>query len=152
MKKENEYYFAGMFLAIAALGRIAMEPLPSVEPIIPIAVYVALKKGSEAGMIVGGFAYIVSNIFMNGGLGFWTWMQALGGAGAALFAASYGKEKISMPALLGLTFIGTIIFETVMNAGYGELLVWPFSYVHIASNLIFAAVIGSSITSKEKKE
>src|SRR3989338_3467471 len=123
MKKENEYYFAGMFLAIAALGRIAMEPLPSVEPIIPIAVYVALKKGSEAGMIVGGFAYIVSNIFMNGGLGFWTWMQALGGAGAALFAA-----------------------------GYGELLVWPFSYVHIASNLIFAAVIGSSITSKEKKE
>src|SRR3989344_9455213 len=48
-------------LIIAILGRILLEPLPSVEPIIPIAVFAGLAYGGNAGILIGLLAYPISN-------------------------------------------------------------------------------------------
>ncbi|MCR4368908.1 MAG: hypothetical protein NUV67_03310 [archaeon] len=135
-----------MLLVIAVLLRVLLERLPSVEPIIPIAVYAGLTYGASAGTIIGLLGYPISNFFMQGGVGLWSFWQAIGGGIAGNLSG--GKEP-TMGNMLTYTFIGTIIFELAMNITSGAFLYWPYSYVHIATNLLFAAIIGAFLP-KEK--
>jgi hypothetical protein len=135
-KKLNELNFI-IIVAIAIVWRIALEPFPSVEPIIPLAVFVGLVYGPELGIILGLLSYPLSNIFMEGGIfGFWTIIQAISGAisGGITSLAS----EINANSLIYYTFIGTLIFEILINIPDGALIIWPFSIVHITSNIIFA--------------
>ena len=129
-----------MIIAVAVVWRIAMEPLPSVEPIIPIAVFTGLVYGNEAGIILGLVAYPLSNLFMEGGiLGFWTILQSISGAIAGGITA-YAR-KINADSLVYYTFIGTLIFELLLNIPDGALIIWPFSVIHIVSNIIIAILL-----------
>lgn len=135
-----------LFAILAIIGRIAMEPFSSVEPIIPIAVYVALAYGMNAGLIIGLIAYPVSNFFMDGGVfGFWTILQATGGG---LSGAIAGGKELTMNNLITYTLIGTIIFEILLNITWGALLVWPYSITHIVTNIGFAVLLGVAIGKK----
>ena len=135
-------------IIIASVGRVITEPFPSVEPIIPIAVYAGLVYGVDAGIIIGLVSSPISNIFMEGGpFGLWTLLQATGGAisgGLAGYA-----NKATKGNLLYYSVIGTFIFEFAVNLGDGLLLVWPFSFTHIVSNAIFAILLGELLI-KEK--
>jgi len=127
-------------IAIALVGRVLLEPFPSVEPIIPIAVYAGLKYKKNTGTIVGLLSYPLANVFMLGGpFGLWSLLQATGGAIAGSIA-EYGKELNTSDMVL-YTAIGTLIFEFIMNVGNQAFLIWPFSITHIVTNVIIALVI-----------
>lgn len=137
-----------ILIIFAVVGRIILEPLPSVEPIIPIAVFAGLMYGADAGILVGLFSYPLSNIFMDGGpFGLWTFLQAIGGGLAGGIAGNAGKATVNN--LVTYSVIGTVLFEFALNIPDQALLVWPFSVVHIVSNIIIALVLGELLI-KEK--
>src|SRR3989344_2677384 len=142
-KKMNELEIVSLII-IAILGRILLEPFPSVEPIIPIAVFAGLAYGAQAGILVGLISYPLSNIFMEGEpLGLWSFLQAIGGAIAGAIAGYV--PKLTKGNLVNYTIIGTIIFELALNIPDQELLIWPFSIIHIVSNIIIALVVGELV-------
>src|SRR4051794_41830776 len=68
--------------ALAALGRVAFAPIPSVKPTTDIVLLAGYVLGGAPGFAVGAVAALTSNVFF--GQGPWTpWqMVAWGGAGA----------------------------------------------------------------------
>jgi len=151
---KNLLMFAGL-LSLAVGGRIALQFVPSVEPIIPIAIATGLALGVREGFALGGSAYIISNFFVWGLQGPWTIFQALGAAIPGAAAGLVGKtKKPSSRDIIVLSVLGTIFFEIVMNfsgslMGIGLftgliglplyfLTSLPFSTVHIVSNIAFA--------------
>lgn len=142
---------------VAIIGRDAFAFLPSVEPIIPLAVAVGLIYGAEKGALFGGSAYAVSTLFMSG-LSPWVLFQAIGGILAGGSAKWFGRvKKPILSDLVVWSIIGTLIFETIMNIsgalmGYGPdffgagifsvfayfITSLPFSITHVVSNIFFA--------------
>ncbi len=156
------------FLGLAVGGRVALQYVPSVEPIIPLAVLVGLRFGVKEGFTLGGSAYIISNFFVWGMQGPWTVFQALGAGIPGALAGLIGKiKKPGKFDLIFLTIIGTILFEVSVNIGgyffglgtYGGplgLLMYfitsiPFSLTHITSNIVFAAVLQFLLNSGGKQ-
>jgi len=149
-------------LSIAILGRISLQFVPSVEPIIPLAIIASLLFGLKEGFIFGSTAYIITNFFVWGNQGIWTVFQALG-AGIAGSLGFFLKRKKELKAkhLIFFTIIGTIIFEIIMNV-FGSIFgiglipsniisgilfipfyfitSLPFSLTHIFSNILFAKI------------
>ncbi len=142
-----------ILLALAVLGRVLLKvtPLvniPSVEPIIPIAVFAGLAYGTEAGILVGLLAYPLSNLLLPEAVfGLWIFWQAVGGAVAGGLAGL--AKKATFNNLVWYTVLGTLLFELAVNLPDQQLLVFPFSFVHIISNFAFAALIGIFVL-KEK--
>ncbi len=151
--------FSGL-LATAVAGRVAMQWIPSVEPIIPFAVLAGLLFGAKEGFTLGGAAYIISNFFVWGIQGPWTIFQALGAALAGGFAGVWGKMRSpNWKDIILLSIAGTVLFEIIMNVtgpfmGIGIfgafglftipmyfLTALPFSLVHIGSNIVFARAL-----------
>lgn len=151
--------FSGL-LATAVAGRVAMQWIPSVEPIIPFAVLAGLLFGAKEGFTLGGSAYIISNFFVWGMQGPWTIFQALGAALAGCFAGIWGKMRSpNWKDIVLLSIAGTILFETIMNisgslmgiglfGAFGLFTIpmyfltsLPFSLVHIGSNIVFARAL-----------
>lgn len=152
-KKKISEYDVLILLAVAVFGRVLLKvtPLtniPSVEPIIPIAVFAALNYGTSAGILIGLLGYPLSNAFLpEDSIGLWTFWQAVGGAVAGGVAGFAKKNDAN--ALLWYSVLGTVLFELAVNLPDQELLVWPFSFVHIASNAVFALLL-SAFLRKEK--
>jgi hypothetical protein len=151
--------FLGLF-SLAVAGRVALQAVPSVEPIIPIAILAGLLFGMKEGFSLGAGAYIASNFFVWGLQGPWTIFQALGAAIPGGIAGAYGKtKKPKTRDLILLSLAGTIIFEIIMNisgAGMGIGILGafslftlplyfvtsaPFSIAHVLSNLVFARAL-----------
>ena len=153
--KEKKKKLVGEFgiftlILIAVVVRIATNyaQVYSVEPIIPLAVYAGLAYGTDAGVLVGLVSYPISNIFLIGGaFGLWSFLQGIGGAISGWLAGNV--KKITKSGLVVYSFVGTLIFEVLVNFPDNELLVWPFSVTHIVSNIIFAIILGE-ILIKEK--
>ncbi len=142
-------------LTTAVLGRVALQNVPSVEPILPLAVLAGLLFGAKEGFVFGASAYVASNFFVWGLQGPWTIFQALGGGLAGLFGGLHrGFGRPSGKALLALTVFSTLVFEVIMNVSGGLLGLGlftgllglpmyfltslPFSLVHLVTNLGFA--------------
>lgn len=146
-KKLVSEYDLLIILAIAILGRVLLKitPLvniPSVEPIIPLAVFAGMTYGLGAGALIGLLAYPISNMLIpEVQFDMWSFWQAAGGAIAGALAG-YAK-KIDMNTLLYFTFVGTVLYEVCVNIPDQMILAWPFSFYHIVSNLFFAWIIGS---------
>lgn len=151
---KNLAIFAGL-LALAVSGRVALQFVPSVEPIIPIAIAAGLVLGPREGFALGGSAFIISNFFVWGLQGPWTIFQALGAAVPGAAAGFLGKIKTpNSKDLMVLSILGTVFFEIAMNVSGGLMGIGllgglfalplyflaslPFSAVHIVSNIAFA--------------
>lgn len=163
--KSTAIFFA-MFMA-AVLGRVALQWVPSVEPIIPIAILAGLLFGAKEGFSLGFFAYVVSNFFVWGLQGPWTLFQALGAGIPAAGAGLIGKVKqVSKKDFIIMSVAGTIFFEILMNL-FGSLFFYglflgalslpiyfltslPFSIAHIAANAGFAGVFSKYLKLKNK--
>ena len=147
-------------LSAAVAGRVAMQWIPSVEPIIPFAVLAGLLFGVKEGFTLGGSAYIISNFFIWGMQGPWTIFQALGAALAGTIAGVWGKmRKPGWKDIVLLSVAGTIVFEAIMNiagplmgiglfGAFGLFTIpmyfitsLPFSIVHTGSNILFARAL-----------
>jgi len=114
----------GLFLTLfagATAGRIALQYVPSVEPIIPFVILATVIFGLKEGFVLGSTSYIVSNFFIWGLQGPWTIFQA----GAAGLAAFFGlplraKKNISFKEYLLPVILATVLFEIIMNV-YGSI-------------------------------
>ncbi|HIH32668.1 MAG TPA: ECF transporter S component [Candidatus Diapherotrites archaeon] len=159
-KETKELLFFLALLSAAILGRVALQYVPSVEPIIPFAILAGLLFGMKEGFMLGGSAYIISNFFIWGLQGPWTIFQALGAAVPGAFAGFYGKtRKIGAKEFILLAVAGTLFFETLMNVSgafmgiglIGALGIFtlplyfaaslPFSLVHTVTNAGFARLL-----------
>lgn len=144
--------------SIAVGGRVALQFVPSVEPIIPLAVLAGLLWGARDGFSLGAGAYVTSNFFVWGFQGPWTVFQALGaGLAGALAGTLVKKTKENARDLVVWSMIGTLVFECMVNLGgvfWGTslilgaislpgyfLLSLPFSLVHFGTNVVFARLL-----------
>lgn len=154
------------FLALLVLaigGRIAIKAffpfLPSVEPIIPIAILATILYGAGKGGIIGAVSYPVSNIFLNS-FGPWSWIQAIAGMIAAIVPVFGIYKKVTTTTFIYLTVIGTVIYEIILN-WYGGSSILDFGYffdsayfslAHIASNVVFAFLLSGLIEQQEQSK
>jgi len=171
-KIKDELKALALFLALLASavgGRVALQYVPSVEPIIPLAIIAGLIFGVKEGFLLGGTAYIISNFFIWGMQGPWTIFQAFGAAMPGAFAGIWGKLRIpNWKDVMILSVIGTAFFEMVMNIagplmGIGLTIglfaiplyfitSLPFSIVHVGSNAIFARIFSPLLKLRRKKD
>jgi energy-coupling factor transport system substrate-specific component len=138
-------------------GRVLFAAVPGVQPVTVIAVAAGVALGLRAGVLVGGVAALVSNLFL--GQGPWTpWqMLAWGGCGAAgALAAPLLRRRIPFAlacCVLGFAFSGLMdLWEwfsfyphtwaaLTVQLGRG---VW-FDAAHAAGNVALALVAGPEL-------
>ena len=171
-KLKRELKDLAIFMALitaAVSGRVALQQIPSVEPIIPFAILAGLLFGIKEGAVAGSASYIISNFFVWGLQGPWTIFMALGGGLAGMLGGVAGRYvKPSVKVLVGVTLIGTILYEVLMNIS-GSLLgigligglmgiplyfltSAPFTLTHIITNLGFAAVMKPLLKLRRKPD
>lgn len=172
-KLKNEFKDTAILLALiasAVIGRVALQHVPSVEPIIPLAIIAGLLFGVKEGFIAGSAAYVISNFFVWGLQGPWTIFQVLGAAVPGAFGGIFKHfKKPTTKDLIILSVIGTVFYEIIMNLsgaimGIGLLGVFslfaiplyfltslPFSLAHIGSNAVFAKLFSPLLKLKVKK-
>ncbi len=143
--------------ALAALGRVAFAPLPSVKPTTDIVLFAGYALGGAPGFVVGAVAALASNVFF--GQGPFTPWQMVGwgavGVFGAVLARMFGRRLGRWPlaaacALAGLAYGSFLDFhlwvtysahswdEYVLVAGRGV----PFNLTHAASNVVFCLAFG----------
>jgi Squalene-hopene cyclase C-terminal domain/Prenyltransferase and squalene oxidase repeat len=149
--------------ALAALGRVAFEPLPNVKPTTDIVVIGGWALGGPAGFAVGAVAALASNLVF--GQGPWTPWQMLGWGLCGLLGAAVGSvggrrpaSRITLAAvcgLAGLLFGAVVDFGTVVTGGgedvarrfaamdFGTSL--PWNLVHAGANVAFALAFGPAL-------
>jgi energy-coupling factor transport system substrate-specific component len=141
----------------AAAGRILFAAVPGVQPVTVIVVATGVALGARAGILVGGLAALVSNMFL--GQGPWTpWqMLAWGGCGAVgALGAPLLRRRIPFALaclVLGFAFSGLMdLWEwysffphtwaaLIVQMGRG---VW-FDAAHAAGNVAIALVAGPEL-------
>lgn len=138
------------FVLAGVLGRVLMQPLPSVEPLTFFAILTGWLFGSRKGFITGASALYISNFFVFGGQGPWTLFQALGFGIAGFFGGFLRKNATIFECLL-VTLISTLAFEIIMNSTSviflpssiftSFLFALPFTIVHLISNATFSALL-----------
>ncbi len=143
-----------LFLAAIAL-RILLKSapyfdIPSIEPVIPLAVLAGMYYGTNQGALVGIGGYVFSNFVIDLGRGFgfgiWSLAQGLGGA-----IAGYLGARATRDTYIQTVILATIAFELLINfwgAGwnisfgyFGASL--PYSIVHIIGNVVFAMIFAA---------
>ncbi|MFH1294629.1 MAG: hypothetical protein ABIH90_01655, partial [Candidatus Aenigmatarchaeota archaeon] len=64
--------------SLGVMGRVALQWIPSVEPIVPLAIVVSFFLGYKYGVSSGMGAFYASNFLVWGGQGPWTIFQVVG--------------------------------------------------------------------------
>jgi len=144
--------------ALAALGRIAFAPLPSVKPTTDIVLLSGYVLGGAPGFAVGSIAALASNVFFGQGP-FTPWqMAAWGGVGVfgAVLARVFGRELGRWPLAAGCAVAGLAygafldLHLWVMYSGEHSLSEYlvisgrglPFNLGHAAGNVVFCLAFG----------
>ena len=160
LKQKTKLSLLKITLVVSALasvgiaGRSAMQFIPSVEPLTPLAIFTGFVFGPIAGIISGSAGFYISNNFVWGMQGPWTLFQCIGAGLAGAVGGIFGKiKKNSRPALLISTFIGIALYELIVSFGGFSFTLGlvpihlyfmtslPFSIVHIVSSLGFTLFI-----------
>src|SRR3954468_19691373 len=147
--------------ALAALGRVAFAPIPSVKPTTDIVLIAGYVLGGAPGFAVGAVAALTSNVFF--GQGPWTPWQMLAwggvGAGGALLARVAGRElgRASLTvacALAGLAYGAVMNFSLWVTFGGDHTLAklggyyvtsLPFDVAHAVGNALFCLPFGPAL-------
>lgn len=135
-------------------GRVALQGVPSVEPIIAVAVAAGFYGGWRHGAFSGATAYYLSNFFVTGFQGPWTIFQCLGAGAAGALGGTASKVSGGGKGFLASVAAGTIIYELVVNAGSLVYTPWalslglsyvvaavPYGLVHLASSMAFGVTL-----------
>ncbi len=147
--------------ALAALGRIAFAPLPSVKPTTDIVLICGYVLGGAPGFAVGAVAALASNLFF--GQGPWTPWQMAGWGGVGLFGAALaqlGGRELGRLALAAACAAAGFAFGAVMNlslwvtysgdhtlAKLGAVFATslPFDVAHALGNAAFCLAFGPAL-------
>jgi energy-coupling factor transport system substrate-specific component len=147
--------------ALAALGRVAFAPIPSVKPTTDIVLIAGYVLGGAPGFAVGAVAALTSNVFF--GQGPWTPWQMLAwggvGAGGALLARVAGRElgRASLTvacAVAGLAYGAVMNFSLWVTFGGDHTLdkltgyyvtSLPFDIAHAVGNAMFCLAFGPAL-------
>lgn len=143
--------------ALAALGRVAFAPLPSIKPTTDIVLLSGYVLGGAPGFIVGAVGALASNVFF--GQGPFTPWQMVGWGAVGIFGALLGRvfgrrlgrwPLAAACALAGLaygSFLDLHLWvlysahswdEYVLVAGRGV----PFNVAHATGNVVFCLAFG----------
>ncbi len=150
LKKELAVLFVLWGLSIG--GRIALQNIPSVEPIVALSSLVGFIFGPFKGFIFGASSFYTSNFFVWGGQGIWSLFQSLGAGFAGLIGGLIGKiKKRRRFTFLLSSFLSSVLYEIIVTIPVGfifskSILFYmltsiPFSVVHILSTLGFSFVL-----------
>ncbi len=146
-------------ITTAVLGRILLQPLPSVEPITFIALIAGSLFGIRKGALVGASSWYLSNFFIFGGQGPWTLIHIGSGIVAGTLGGLMLKKPTIIKSMIAIT-IATIIFELSMNIMSGLIFFGiltsfitaiPFALTHLTSNIILSSILPKSRTTILKK-
>jgi energy-coupling factor transport system substrate-specific component len=147
--------------ALAALGRIAFAPLPSVKPTTDIVLLTGYVLGGAPGFAVGAVAALASNLFF--GQGPWTPWQMAGWGGAGLLGAALaraGGRDLGRLALASACAFAGLAYGAVMNvslwvtysgdhtlAKLGAVFATslPFDVAHALGNTVFCLAFGPAL-------
>jgi energy-coupling factor transport system substrate-specific component len=147
--------------ALAALGRVAFAPLPSVKPTTTIVLIAGFALGAAPGFTVGAVAALASNLFF--GQGPWTpWQMVAWGLcgvlGAGIAAVLDGNLPRRVPlglwcAAASLGFGAIMDLSTWTTFGrhtLSEYLVisgtaLPFNITHAVGSFAFAVAFGPAL-------
>ncbi len=141
-----------VFTGIGIAGRVALQYLPSVEPLTPLAIAFSYFFGIMYGVVPGSLGFWISNFLVWGGQGPWTIFQVAGIAAAALIAGLVGKTTQSRRGFLLATALGVLAYEFIVDLSwvftFGDLnpitifiVPLPFSITHLITSLGFALAL-----------
>lgn len=124
--------------ALAALGRVALTPLPGVTPITALAALTALSLGGEAGFMVGSLAALLSDFYA--GQGVWTPFQMFAWGLTGLFAGLLaGRLKQSRVLLALYGVLAGVFYSFLMDLWSVLWLNGTFSLKLYAAALVTSA-------------
>jgi energy-coupling factor transport system substrate-specific component len=143
--------------ALAALGRVAFAPIPSVKPTTDIVLLAGYVLGGAPGFVVGAVAALASNVFFGQGP-FTPWQMAgwgavglLGAGLARVFGRDLGRRSLAAACAVAGLLYGSLLDlhlwvlysthtweEYLLVAGRGV----PFNVAHAASNVVFCLAFG----------
>ena len=143
--------------ALAALGRVAFAPIPSVKPTTDIVLLAGYVLGGAPGFVVGAVAALASNVFFGQGP-FTPWQMAgwgaaglLGAGLARVFGRDLGRWSLAAACAVAGLLYGSfldlhlwVLYSThtweeyLLVAGRGV----PFNVAHAASNVVFCLAFG----------
>ncbi len=143
--------------ALAALGRVAFAPIPSVKPTTDIVLLAGYALGGAPGFVVGAVGALASNVFFGQGP-FTPWQMAGWGAVGvfgAVLARVFGRDLGAWPlaaacALAGLvygSFLDLHLWVLYSSHTWQEYLLVagrgvPFNVAHAAGNVVFCLAFG----------
>lgn len=139
--------------ASGVAGRVALQHVPSVEPLIAVAAASGFYFGARYGVASGASGFLISNFLVFGGQGPWTVFQVLGagfsglagGFSGKLFENRYGFLLSVLIGVLGFELfvnLGSVVYASFSGVGVGYLVAAaPFSGAHVLSSLGFGGVI-----------
>ena len=148
----EEFLLIITFITAGVLGRILLQPLPSVEPITFFAILAGSLFGWKKGVVTGATTWYLSDFFMLGGLGPWTIVYFANGAIAGFLGGVF-LQKPGYTKTIIVMIVATIIFQISINIMSGLLFYGllasfltaiPFTITHIVSNIFFSSLIPKS--------
>lgn len=135
-------------------GRVTLQGVPSVEPIVPLAIVTGFLVSWRHGAAIGASGFYTSNFLVWGGHGPWTLFQCLGAALAAVAGAAFARMHGGRRTMVGALVTGTVVYEIVVNLGSVMTTPWllatgvagliaalPYAAIHIGSSIGFGGVL-----------
>lgn len=139
--------------AAGVAGRVALQHIPSVEPLVAVAAATGFYFGAKKGAVAGASGFYISNFLVYGGQGPWTVFQVLGAATAGLSGGLLGKVSEGRYTFLSSALVGVIAYEFFVNLGSLTFATFtgigatylassvPFVLTHIASTIGFGLIL-----------
>ena len=133
--------------SLGIMGRVALQFVPSVEPLTPLSILTGFLLGPISGFFSGVSGFYLSNYLVWGGQGPWTIFQCLGAGLAGLIGGIIGKfGKKSRLKLILSTFIGITLYEIIVTIPMGILFSFPTLMIYVLTSIPFSLVhLSSSI-------
>ena len=146
--RDLQKFAVGLVLCIAA--RLALMPLPNVEPIMGTMLPFAKRYGAAVGAVFA-FLALASIDFVTGRLGLWTLYCGLAYAGVGFAAGKYlSRFKTSRWRFAGFAAVGVVAYDAFTAAAFGlqfgqplwatALAQIPFTAMHLLGGVGFAFV------------
>jgi len=128
-------------LALAVIGRVAMQPIPNVQPVTVLVMLGAVRLGALRGASIGILAAYLSNLALGGGA--WTVVQALswaviGSLTGIVVSRIEGRGFYLATLLAGLLYGALVSIPLGFEAWLHGL---PFDLLHALGNITVAVWI-----------
>jgi len=143
------------FIVVFALRLIPFRP-PNVEPVMATMMPYAKRFGALSGFLFASLSIVLFDLF-TARIGVWTLITALayGSLGVAAYYFFKNRESTAKNYVVFAVF-GTLFYDAVTGLTIGPLL-WgqsfavallgqiPFTLLHLAGNITFAAVVSPAL-------